>query len=84
MARKRPDPPRLAALKIMAEAELTGLEEALEHARPGESVHGARRRIKALRSLLRLMKPALVEAAYESVNDGLRDAADALAGQRRA
>lgn len=84
MARKRPNPPRLAALKIMAEAELTSLEEALEHARPGESVHGARRRIKALRSLLRLMKPALVEAAFENVNHALRDAADALAGQRRA
>lgn len=84
MARKKPHPPRLAALKIMAEAELSNLGEALEQAQPGESVHGARRKIKSLRSLLRLMKPALGEAAFRDVNDRLRDAADALAGQRRA
>ena len=84
MARRKTEPPRVAALKIVAEAELAGLSEALENARSGESVHGARRRIKLLRSLLRLLKPALGEAAFRAVNDGLRDAADALAGQRRA
>ena len=84
MARKKLEPPRLVALKIMAEAELASLGETLEHARPGESVHGARRKIKSLRSLLRLMKPAMGEAGFRAVNDGLRDAADALAGQRRA
>jgi len=84
MAHKKPEPPRVATLKIMAQTELAKLGEALESARPGESVHGARRKIKSLRSLLRLMKPALGESAFRAVNDALRDAADALAGQRRA
>lgn len=84
MPRKRPEPPETAALKMMAEAELFGLAEALAGARPGESVHGARRGIKRLRSLLRLLKPALGETAFRAVNDGLRDAADSLAGLRRA
>jgi CHAD domain-containing protein len=84
MPRKRLEPPEMAALKMVAEAELFRLAEALAGARPGESVHGARRGIKRLRSLLRLLKPALGETAFHDVNHGLRDAADSLAGLRRA
>ena len=50
----------------------------------GESVHGSRRQIKRLRSLLRLLRSQMGEEAFAAANGALRESADALAGQRRA
>lgn len=79
-----PEAPSPSALKAVARAELRSLAAALKKARPGESVHGARRQIKRLRSLLRLLRAPMGEEAFRVSNGALRDAADALAGQRRA
>ena len=84
MAPRAPEPPSSAALKQVARAELRSLAAALRRAGPGESVHGARRQIKRLRSLLRLLRAPLGEEAYARGNAALRDAANSLAGQRRA
>jgi hypothetical protein len=73
-----------AALAATGRHEIASLGEVLGAARPGDSVHGARRRIKQLRSLLRLLKPHLDEAAFFDADGALRAAADALAGHRRA
>lgn len=76
--------PSAAALKAVARAELRALAAALKKAKPGQSVHGARRKIKRLRSLLRLLRAPMGEEAFLAANGALRNAADALAGQRRA
>lgn len=76
--------PTAAALKAAGSHEMAALAALLAAAEPGHSVHGARRRIKQLRSLLRLLRPAAGEACFAAVNGALRTAADALAGQRRA
>ncbi|WP_374333247.1 CHAD domain-containing protein [Aestuariivirga sp.] len=73
-----------AALAAVGRHELAALGNVLGAARPGDSVHGARRRIKQLRSLLRLLRPCLDGAAFAGTDDALRAAADALAGHRRA
>lgn len=79
-----PDIPSPAVLKEAGYRETAALAQIVAQAMPGESVHGVRRRIKQLRSLLRLLRPALGEEAYSAANSALREAADALAGQRRA
>ena len=84
MASHAPESPSSATLTGAARAELRALAAALRKAAPGESVHGARRQIKRLRSLLRLLRGSLGEDAYARANGALRDAADSLAGQRRA
>lgn len=77
--------PSPSSLKALARAQLGALVDDLEQAAAeGSSVHGARRRIKRLRSLLRLIRSVIGERAYVKTNDNLRTAADALAGQRRA
>jgi len=63
---------------------LKGLSKDLAAAAAGAQVHGARRRIKRLRSLSRLVRPAIGKAAFKIVDDHLKTAADALAGPRRA
>lgn len=73
-----------AALAAAGGRELASLADVLGTARPGDSVHGARRRIKQLRSLLRLLRPCLDEPAFAGIDGALRQAADALAGHRRA
>lgn len=62
---------------------MQGVAQDLEHARSGQLVHPARRRLKLARSLLRLMKPALGQDSFQLENEALRDAAQALAGLRR-
>ena len=62
---------------------IRALSQDLESARGGKTVHPARRRLKLARSLLRLMKPALGAETFQSENQALRDAAQALAGLRR-
>ncbi|WP_373503640.1 CHAD domain-containing protein [Aestuariivirga sp.] len=82
LSRTAPSP---SSLKAAARAQLGALMDDLEKAAAeGSSVHGARRRIKRLRSLLRLIRSVIGERAYVKANDTLRAAADSLAGQRRA
>lgn len=76
--------PSPAMLQLAAVEELRALQALLAEARPEASVHGARRRIKRLRSLLRLIRVPVGETAFEQANTALREAADALAGTRRA
>lgn len=76
--------PSPAVLRKAGQHEAAALSALLAATAPGQSVHGARRRIKQLRSLLRLLRPNLDAAAYSAVNDALREAAAALAGHRRA
>ena len=76
--------PSPAVLRKAAQGEASALAALLADTAPGQSVHGARRRIKQLRSLLRLLRPSFEVVAYNAVNDALRDAARALAGHRRA
>lgn len=73
-----------AALQAAGSDEFAALAALLAEAGPDHSVHGARRRIKRLRSLSRLLRAALGEDSYADLNAALRRAADALAGQRRA
>jgi len=47
------------------------------------AVHRARRRIKSLRALLRLIRVAVGDEAFHLVNDALRKASHALASARR-
>lgn len=77
----------IAGAAALAEAggrELDALGGLLASAAPGDSVHGARRRIKQLRSLLRLLRLCLDGQAFALIDGALRQAADALAGHRRA
>lgn len=76
--------PTPAALKAAARRELLSLGDLLGATEPGQSVHGARRRIKQLRSLLRLLRGPLSQDAATAINGALRNAAEALAGERRA
>jgi len=81
---RRLEAPSAAGLKAVARVELRKLTAALQKAKPGQSVHGARRQIKRLRSLLRLLREAMGEEAFSAINGALRNAADAPAGLRRA
>ncbi len=76
--------PTPAALKAAARKLLKGLSADLSQATAAGSVHGARRRIKRLRSLIRLLREAIGEDAFAKANADLKTAADLLAGQRRA
>lgn len=84
MARMPKRLPSPAALQRTGGKDLALLAEMLATARPGDSVHGARRRIKRLRSLLRLIRGPLGEENFQRLNASLRQAADSLAGSRRA
>lgn len=80
--------PSPARLKAEATSQLKALsqelaQEPLKTLAPA-SVHGARRRIKRLRSLLRLLRGAASGTRFETANAQLRTAADSLAHQRRA
>jgi CHAD domain-containing protein len=75
------DHPAGEALRKLMRRTARNMVRDLEQARSGR-VHGARRRLKLARSLLRLMKPALGEAIFQKENEALRDAAQALAGLR--
>lgn len=78
------DVPSPVVLQEAGQREVAALAALLSATEPGQSVHGARRRIKQLRSLLRLLRAALGEETYGRANAALRAAADALAGHRRA
>lgn len=69
------------ALKALARKSLAALAKDLK---AGGGVHDARKRLKFLRSLLRLIRHGLGEEAFGRANGLLRAAAHALAGARRA
>jgi hypothetical protein len=71
-------------LRQAAVEELGALGAMLDDIRPGQSVHGTRRRIKRIRSLLRLIRAPLGEESFRRLNAALREAAGSLAGPRRA
>ena len=85
---KKSNLPTPAALKAEAKSQLRALSQELAPDAPEAlapaRVHGARRRIKRLRSLLRLLRKAMGEHAFERANAQLKRAADSLADQRRA
>ena len=72
------------AFRAVARATLAGLARDLASAGEGGGVHGARRRLKFMRSLLRLVRPSLGKAEFGRADRLLGEAADALAGARRA
>jgi CHAD domain-containing protein len=84
MASIRTDRPAGEALRRLARKTLARLAKELDRAAAGGGVHAARRRLKFMRSLLRLLRPAIGKAAFAKADRRLRAAAHAIAGARRA
>ncbi len=84
MASIRTDRPVGEALRRLARQTLSALAKDLDRAAAGHGVHGARKRLKFMRGLLRLLKPAIGKAAFAKADRRLRAAAHAIAGARRA
>lgn len=84
MASIRTDKPAGEALRRLSRKTLAGLAKDLDRAAAGGGVHAARRRLKFMRSLLRLLRPAIGKAAFTKADRRLRAAAHAIAGARRA
>ncbi|MBI2717276.1 MAG: CHAD domain-containing protein [Rhizobiales bacterium] len=84
MSAIRADRPAGEAIRALARKTLTGLAHDLATAEAGGEVHGARKRLKFLRGLIRLVAPCLGKKTVAEANGLLRAAADALAGPRRA
>jgi CHAD domain-containing protein len=66
-----------------AEHALEALQDDLRD-EPEAAVHTARKDLKKLRSLLRLVRPNLGDGAYDAANDELREAGRAMGGIRDA
>jgi CHAD domain-containing protein len=83
--RLQADEPVAACARRIAVAQVAAALEELDPARldRDEGVHRARRRVKRVRALLRLVRPALGEA-YSTENARFRDAARLLASSRDA
>jgi CHAD domain-containing protein len=74
-------------LRRVVIGQLEGAAAGLEQARPGErgeAVHDARKSLKRLRAILRLLREPLGEERYSAENATLRDTARALADARDA
>ena len=71
-------------LRRLARKSVAALATELTAAAGGGSVHGARRQLKFLRSLIRLMRHGLGEAEFAAANAHLRDAGRRLAAARQA
>lgn len=69
--------------RTRADHALAALRDDLA-ADPVEAVHTARKDLKKIRSLLRLLREALGDAVYGRENDALREAANGLGGIRDA
>ena len=69
-------------LRRLARAQLTQLAKELAAAEKGTHAHSMRKRLKFLRSLLRLIRPSIGEDAFRSANDHLKAAAMELALKR--
>lgn len=76
--------PAAGVFRAYARKVLKSAAEDLNSALNGGSVHAARRSLKQLRSLLRLIRPAIGKAAARTADARLKAAADRLAGARRA
>ncbi len=70
------------ALRRLARNELAQLARELAAVKKGANAHPTRKRLKFLRSLLRLIRPAIGEEAFEAANGHLRAAAMQLAHKR--
>ena len=70
------------ALRRLARRQLTQLARELAAAERGAHAHPTRKRLKFLRSLMRLIRPAIGEEAFQSANGHLRNAAMQLARKR--
>ena len=81
---RSPGHPTAADVKAAVMEQIDVLAGELRGVGVEESVHNARRRIKRLRSLSRLVRESIGDRAFAAVNDPLREAAAALAGRRRA
>ena len=84
MASIRTDRPAGEALRRLARKSLAGQARDLDRAAAGGGVHAARKRLKFMRSLLRLLRPAIGTPAWVKADRRLRAAAHAIAGARRA
>lgn len=86
MAAIREGVPAADALRRFARKNLAALAADLDRAgREGQAaVHDVRKRLKLLRSLLRLLRPALGDAAFRQDDAALRRAHHALAAARQA
>lgn len=71
------------ALRRLARAQLAQLARELAAAEKGGTAHPSRKRLKFLRSLLRLIGPAVSEDAFQLANGHLRAAAMRLAVKRQ-
>jgi hypothetical protein len=80
----RLDKPPGEALRRLALKQLTAVRRDLEKAAAGHGVHAARRQIKQLRSLLRLVRNAIGADDFQSTDAALREIAHLLASARRA
>lgn len=74
------------AVRRVAREQLEGALRELDAAseRADASIHGVRKRMKKLRALARLIRPALGDATFQKENACYRDAAAELAGARAA
>jgi CHAD domain-containing protein len=74
-------------IRKLARREIDAIIDYLEGRRPGErgeSVHAARKTLKRVRALLRLVRDRLSKSDYRRENRGLREVGRALAPQRDA
>jgi CHAD domain-containing protein len=74
------------SVRACAREQLAGAIDRLEqaHEDPVEAVHDARKHVKKLRALLRLVRPALGADAYRAENAALRDVGRGLSAARDA
>ena len=72
-----------AAIRGYARHSLAAAAAEIRKAGGGQGVHGARRGVKRLRSLLRLVAPAIGKTAVKTADQHLKAAAGLLAGARR-
>jgi len=81
-----PDEELAIGVRACAREQLAGAAERLERAEedPVTAVHEARKHLKKVRALLRLVRPAIGNAAYRRENDALRELGLALSGARDA
>jgi CHAD domain-containing protein len=84
MASIRTDRPAGEALRRLARKSLAAQARDLDRAAAGGGVHAARKRLKFIRSLLQLLRPAIGKSAWVKADRRLRAAAHAIAGARRA
>src|SRR5262245_49917569 len=71
-------------IRRIADEQFDAAESDLRAFRSPEVVHSARKRLKMLRAVLRLVRPALEDATFDRENVTLRDIGRSLSRQRDA